>query len=168
MSENRGLVAVVVVLLVALVGVVCLGIGAVVYCPTPGSVCSGLFGASAVAQNTPSAQPANTQGQDPNQNQSQNSQNSSSSAPTDNVLRLPGGSGGGGDPPTLDPALTSDVESATYIVEIFSGLVGFDRDLKIVPDIAESWEVSNGGKPIPSNCATTSCSMTVVPSPRRT
>lgn len=146
MSENRGLVAVVVVLLVALVGVVCLGIGAVVYCPTPGSVCSGLFGASAVAQNTPSAQPANTQGQDPNQNQSQNSQNSSSSAPTDNVLRLPGGSGGGGDPPTLDPALTSDVESATYIVEIFSGLVGFDRDLKIVPDIAESWEVSNGGK----------------------
>lgn len=148
MSENRGLVAVVVVLLVALVGVVCLGIGAVVYCPTPGSACAGLFGASAVAQNTPSAQPTAAANQDSNQNssQSQNNQNSTSSTAAGNVLRLPGGSGAGGDPPTLDPAQTSDVESATYIVEIFSGLVGFDKDLKIVPDIAESWEVSNGGK----------------------
>lgn len=146
MSENRGLVAVVVVLLVALVGVVCLGIGAVVYCPTPGSACAGLFGASAVAQNTPSAQATTAANQEPNQNQSQNNQNGTNASPTDNVLRLPGGSGGGGDPPTLDPALTSDVESATYIVEIFSGLVGFDKDLKIVPDIAESWEISNDGK----------------------
>ncbi len=148
MSENRGLVAVVVVLLVALVGVVCLGIGAVVYCPTPGSACAGLFGASAVAQNTPSAQPTAAASQDSNQNsgQSQNNQNSTNSTAAGNVLRLPGGSGAGGDPPTLDPAQTSDVESATYIVEIFSGLVGFDKDLKIVPDIAESWEVSNGGK----------------------
>ncbi len=113
MSENRGLVAVVVVLLVALVGLVCVGIGAIVYCPQPGSACAGLFGAPSVAQ-TNSAQPtteANTsQNQNQNQNQSQNSNNST--APTDNVLRLPGGSGGGGDPPTLDPALTSDVESA--------------------------------------------------------
>ena len=39
MSENRGLVAVVVVLLVALVGLVCVGVGAVFYCPQPGSLC---------------------------------------------------------------------------------------------------------------------------------
>src|SRR3970282_1279445 len=44
----------------------------------------------------------------------------------------------GSDPLTLDPACTSDVGSADYIMEIFSGLVTFDRDLKLVPDIAES------------------------------
>jgi len=52
----------------------------------------------------------------------------------------------GPDPITLDPALASDVASATYIVEIFSGLVTFDKDLRIVPDIAESWEVSPDGR----------------------
>ena len=43
----------------------------------------------------------------------------------------------GPDPITLDPACTTDAGSAEYIVEIFSGLVSFDRDLKIIPDIAE-------------------------------
>ena len=43
----------------------------------------------------------------------------------------------GPDPITLDPACASDAGSAEYIVEIFSGLVSFDRDLKIIPDIAE-------------------------------
>ena len=52
----------------------------------------------------------------------------------------------GGDPLTLDPALVSDAISATYIVEIFGGLVTIDKDLKIVPDIAESWDVSPDGK----------------------
>jgi ABC-type transport system substrate-binding protein len=50
-----------------------------------------------------------------------------------------------GDPPTLDPHLSGDANSAEYVVEIFSGLVTFDRDLKIVPDLAESWEVSEDG-----------------------
>lgn len=149
MSENRGLIAVVVVLLVALAGMVCLGVGALIYCPQPGSACAGLFGApSNVSQNNPS-QTQPTTAPDQSQNQTQNpTQNSSTNntAPAGNVLRLPGGSGGGGDPPTLDPANTSDVESATYIVEIFSGLVGFNKDLKIVPDLAEKWDVSNDGK----------------------
>lgn len=149
MSENRGLIAVVVILLIALVGLVCVGIGALVYCPQPGSACAGLFGApSSISQsNTPSAQPtaASNQGTNQNPTPSQNS-SGSSTAPAGNVLRLPGGSGMGGDPPTLDPANTSDVESATYIVEIFSGLVGFDKDLKIVPELAEKWETSNDGK----------------------
>lgn len=149
MSENRGLIAVVVVLLVALVGLVCVGVGALVYCPQPGSACAGLFGAPSAAQNT-SAQPtaAASQGQSQSQSQGQNQQSGSTNnaVPAGNVLRLPGGSGAGGDPPTLDPAATSDVESATYIVEIFSGLVSFNKDLKIVPDLAKSWDVSEDGK----------------------
>ncbi len=48
----------------------------------------------------------------------------------------------GNDPITLDPACASDVDSGAYIVEIFGGLVTTDRDLKVVPDIAESWEIS--------------------------
>lgn len=51
----------------------------------------------------------------------------------------------GGEPPTLDPALTQDTTSAGYIVEIFSGLVTLTPDLEVVPDIAERWEVSEDG-----------------------
>jgi oligopeptide transport system substrate-binding protein len=61
------------------------------------------------------------------------------SAPPGDTLRLPGI---GGEPPTLDPALSQDSTSAEYVVEIFSGLVTIDKDLKIVPDIAEKWETS--------------------------
>jgi len=56
----------------------------------------------------------------------------------DATLNLPGG-----EPPTLDPALTQDATSATYIVEIFSGLVTLNQDLEVVPDIADSWELSD-------------------------
>jgi ABC-type transport system substrate-binding protein len=51
----------------------------------------------------------------------------------------------GPDPITLDPACASDAGSAEYIVEIFSGLVSFDLDLNLVPDVAEDWEVSDDG-----------------------
>lgn len=51
----------------------------------------------------------------------------------------------GPDPLTLDPACASDAASAEYIVEIFSGLVSFDLDLNVIPDIAEDWEVSDDG-----------------------
>jgi oligopeptide transport system substrate-binding protein len=56
-----------------------------------------------------------------------------STASVDADLRLPGG-----DPITLDPALAGDAGSATYIVEIFGGLLTLDQDLQIVPDIAEA------------------------------
>ena len=49
------------------------------------------------------------------------------------------------DPPTLDPHLAQDSTSAEFIVEIFSGLVALDQSLKIVPDLAESWEVGGDG-----------------------
>src|SRR5574341_794512 len=51
----------------------------------------------------------------------------------------------GPDPVTLDPACASDAGSAEYIVEIFSGLVSFNRDLKLIPDIAEKWDTSADG-----------------------
>jgi ABC-type transport system substrate-binding protein len=51
----------------------------------------------------------------------------------------------GPDPITLDPACASDAGSAEYIVEIFSGLVSFDLDLNLIPDIAEGWDVSDDG-----------------------
>ncbi|MFQ5872958.1 MAG: ABC transporter substrate-binding protein [Dehalococcoidia bacterium] len=50
------------------------------------------------------------------------------------------------DPPTLDPALTSDTTSATVVVEVFSGLVSIDEQLNIVPDIAEGWDISDDGR----------------------
>ena len=51
----------------------------------------------------------------------------------------------GPDPLILDPACASDASSAEYIVEIFSGLVSFDLDLNLIPDIAETWETSDDG-----------------------
>ena len=53
--------------------------------------------------------------------------------------------GWAGTPLPWDPHLTTDVDSAIYVVELFSGLVTIDRNLKIVPDIAKSWDISGGG-----------------------
>ena len=50
------------------------------------------------------------------------------------------------DPPTLDPALSSDTTSSFLVVEIFSGLVKLNTDLELVPDIAESWKISEEGR----------------------
>lgn len=52
----------------------------------------------------------------------------------------------GGDPPTLDPAIAQDSTSAEIIVEVYSGLVTIDKDLKVVPDLADSWTVSDDKK----------------------
>ena len=49
------------------------------------------------------------------------------------------------DPPTMDPALVTDMTSAGVVVEIFSGLVTLSTDLQLVPDIAERWEISPDG-----------------------
>lgn len=50
------------------------------------------------------------------------------------------------EPSTLDPHLASDVGASVIIVEVFGGLVTLDRNLKLVPDLAEKWEVSPDGK----------------------
>ncbi|HXZ30076.1 MAG TPA: peptide ABC transporter substrate-binding protein, partial [Dehalococcoidia bacterium] len=50
-------------------------------------------------------------------------------------------------PLTLDPAISADMSSHTYVMQIFSGLVRLDQELNIVPDIAESLpEESSDGK----------------------
>ncbi|MCA9851139.1 MAG: hypothetical protein KC461_10925, partial [Dehalococcoidia bacterium] len=49
------------------------------------------------------------------------------------------------DPITLDPHLAGDATSAEYIVEIFGGLMTLDKDLNVIPDIADSVEISDDG-----------------------
>lgn len=54
----------------------------------------------------------------------------------------------GAEPPTLDPHLTTDTDSATYAVEIFGGLMTINQDLSVVGDLAEGWDVSQDGTTI--------------------
>lgn len=52
----------------------------------------------------------------------------------------------GGQPVTLDPALSGDSTSWSYLIQIFSGLVRMDNQLQVVPDLAERWELSPDGR----------------------
>jgi oligopeptide transport system substrate-binding protein len=135
---NRWLIGVIVILVVALVGAVCVGAGVLIFLsqnppapvaqqgtnPVPGS------GSTAAQPTRGSAAPAAPAA-------------AATSSAQGNVLRLPGGQGGSMDPPTLDPALAGDAASSVYVVEIFSGLVTLDPNLKVIPDIASSWDVSS-------------------------
>ena len=60
---------------------------------------------------------------------------------TEGVLNLYGR-----DPLTLDPAVAGEMTSHQYIMQLFSGLVRLDDNLKPVPDIARKWQVSNDGR----------------------
>ena len=46
------------------------------------------------------------------------------------------------DPTTLDPALVTDVQGGTISAKLFNGLVRFNENLDIVPDLARSWKLS--------------------------
>ena len=48
-------------------------------------------------------------------------------------------------PSTLDPALIVDVNGGILAAKLFNGLVRLDETLKVQPDIAESWSVSDDG-----------------------
>jgi len=50
------------------------------------------------------------------------------------------------DPTTLDPAYVVDVTGGGIAAKLFNGLVRIDAQLRIVPDIAERWEVSPDGR----------------------
>ncbi|MBL0058150.1 MAG: peptide-binding protein [Elusimicrobia bacterium] len=50
-----------------------------------------------------------------------------------------------GDPSRLNPLLASDSASGTVNGYLFNGLVKYDRDLKLVGDLAESWTVRQNG-----------------------
>ncbi|UCG83742.1 MAG: peptide ABC transporter substrate-binding protein, partial [Dehalococcoidia bacterium] len=52
----------------------------------------------------------------------------------------------GFDPETLDPAIANTFLSLDYIVNMFSGLVSFDPELNLTPEIAETWDVSDDGR----------------------
>jgi oligopeptide transport system substrate-binding protein len=45
-------------------------------------------------------------------------------------------------PPTLDPAFTTDVFSRAVVTQMFDGLVQFDAHLNPIPALAEFWEAS--------------------------
>lgn len=50
------------------------------------------------------------------------------------------------EPTTLDPALSVDFSSGEIASLIHSNLVSFDPDARIVPDLARSWEILDGGR----------------------
>jgi len=50
------------------------------------------------------------------------------------------------DPLTLDPAVSGEMTSHEYIMQIFSGLVCSGDNLEPAPDIAQSWQVSEDGR----------------------
>lgn len=50
------------------------------------------------------------------------------------------------DPLTLDPAVSGEMTSHEYIMQLFSGLVRLDDNLETVPDIAQKWEISDDGR----------------------
>lgn len=135
-SSNRWLIGIIVILLVALCGAVCVGGGVLYFLTQPGvnplAQPAPIFGATPDVKSpgatltAPAKQPTTR----------------APAAPSRNILRLPGTS----DPRTLDPAQVNDVTAGEFIAEIFSGLVALDQDLKVVPDIAERWEVSTDRK----------------------
>jgi peptide/nickel transport system substrate-binding protein len=50
-----------------------------------------------------------------------------------------------GDASSLNPLLASDSASADIVGLVFNGLVKYDKDIRLVGDLADSWEVSSDG-----------------------
>lgn len=50
-----------------------------------------------------------------------------------------------GDARTLVPLLASDSASAEICAMVFNGLVKYDKDLSLAGDLAESWDIEDGG-----------------------
>lgn len=50
-----------------------------------------------------------------------------------------------GDARTLIPILASDSASSDICSMVFNGLVKYDKDIKIIGDLAESWDILDGG-----------------------
>ena len=50
------------------------------------------------------------------------------------------------DPLTLDPAVSGETTSHEYVMQLFSGLVRLDDNLKPAPDITQSWQLSDDGR----------------------
>lgn len=52
----------------------------------------------------------------------------------------------GPEPKTIDPTLNSSVDGSIYIHHAFEGLSTRDKEGKIAPGVAESWDISEDGK----------------------
>ncbi|MFC1986156.1 peptide ABC transporter substrate-binding protein [Chloroflexota bacterium] len=65
----------------------------------------------------------------------------STATPSGNTLNLYGI-----DPLTLDPAVSGEMTSHEYIMQLFDGLVRLGDDLEPVPDIAQKWQVGDDGR----------------------
>ena len=50
------------------------------------------------------------------------------------------------DPVTLDPALSTDVQSGEVVAMIYDNLVQFDVDGRLVPGLATRWESDSTGR----------------------
>jgi oligopeptide transport system substrate-binding protein len=50
------------------------------------------------------------------------------------------------DPATLDPTRATDEPSGQLIEQLFSGLVRLNRELDVVPELAERWDIFEGGE----------------------
>lgn len=53
-----------------------------------------------------------------------------------------------GDARRLNPVIANDSASGTINDQVFNGLVKYDKDIKLVGDLAERWTVTNHGKTI--------------------
>ena len=53
-----------------------------------------------------------------------------------------------GDARRLNPIIANDSASGTINDQIFSGLVKYDKDIKLIGDLAERWDVSPDGRTI--------------------
>jgi ABC-type oligopeptide transport system substrate-binding subunit/class 3 adenylate cyclase len=50
------------------------------------------------------------------------------------------------DPFTLDPGLSNDIHSASIIDHLFSGLLEYTPEMAVLPDVAQRWEIQEGGR----------------------
>jgi peptide/nickel transport system substrate-binding protein len=53
-----------------------------------------------------------------------------------------------GDASRINPVLMSDSASSEICALLFNGLLKYDKDLKVAGDLAESWQVKDGGREI--------------------
>lgn len=51
----------------------------------------------------------------------------------------------GADPKTIDPGLNNSVEGGKVIVNAFEGLTDLDKNEKVIPGVAEKWDISKDG-----------------------
>ena len=68
-------------------------------------------------------------------------QDGARSLPAAQTLRV-----GSENPPGLDPAMNRDLYSTLVIEQLFSGLAERTSEMGVVPDVAQSWEVFEGGR----------------------